>query len=91
MLCTLHLNGTSYLYLQLNRRERISSLEQQLAIEVEQRQQAEALNAQLHQQIVEARRQLSEKQPAASAASATNVTPDFTLVSKEHLHSLLQE
>lgn len=73
-------------------RERIGSLERQLAIEVEQRKQAEALNERLHQQMVEAQRQmLVHSDRTDDAVVAADVPPDFTLVSKDQLHSLLLE
>lgn len=82
-------------------KERICSLEQRLAVDVEQRKQAEALNEKLHGEMVQAQREIAAKTAEAAvqsadhaaqvAAAAAELPPDFTLVSKEQLHSLLME
>lgn len=81
-------------------KERICSLEQQLATEVEQRKQAEAMNERLHQQMMEAQRKITAQPKLAETdadhaerivVAAAKLSAEFTLVSKEQLHGLLME
>lgn len=66
-----------------HRSERICLLEQQLAIEVEQRKKAEALNEQLHRQMVEQQRLLAATVSQAKEAAAQNTG--------DKMHGLLLE
>lgn len=70
-------------------RERIAFLEQQLEIEVQIRKQAEALNEQLHQQMMDCQREMEDV--VNKCNSATSIPDNCSLVSKDELQSLLQE
>lgn len=70
-------------------RERIAFLEQQLEIEVQIRKQAEALNEQLHSQMIECQREMEETITKCNTISS--IPDNCSLVSKDELQSLLQE
>lgn len=70
-------------------RERIAYLEQQLEIEVQIRKQAEALNEQLHSQMLECQREMEDV--VQKCNSATTIPDNCSLVSKDELRMLLQE
>lgn len=70
-------------------RERIAYLQQQLEIETQIRKQAEALNEQLHSQMLECQREMEDV--VIKCNSASTIPENCSLVSKDELQSLLQE
>lgn len=64
-------------------------MEQQLDIEMQIRKQAEALNEQLHTQMLECQREMEDV--VIKCNSVSTIPDNCSLVSKEELKCLLQE